>query len=36
MQVERLSWLLPDCGALAKLKHTEPDLLVTTITELAV
>jgi hypothetical protein len=28
MQVERLSWLLPDCGELAKLKQAEPDLII--------
>jgi hypothetical protein len=28
MRVERLSWLLPDCGELAKLKHAEPDLII--------
>ena len=28
MHVERLSWLLPDCGELAKLKQAEPDLII--------
>jgi hypothetical protein len=28
MQVERLSWLLPDCGTLAKLKQAEPNLII--------
>jgi hypothetical protein len=28
MQVERLSWLLPDCGELAKLKQAEPELII--------
>jgi hypothetical protein len=28
MQVERLSWLLPDCSELAKLKQAEPDLII--------
>src|ERR1700730_9811407 len=28
MRVERLSWLLPDCGELAKLKQAEPDLII--------
>ena len=28
MRVERLSWLLPDCGELSKLKQAEPDLII--------
>ena len=28
MRVERLSWLLPDCGELARLKQAEPDLII--------
>jgi hypothetical protein len=28
MHVERLLWLLPDCGELAKLKQAEPDLII--------
>jgi len=28
MHVERLSWPLPDCGELAKLKQAEPDLII--------
>jgi hypothetical protein len=28
MHVERLSWLLPDCSQLAKLKQAEPDLII--------
>jgi hypothetical protein len=28
MHVERLSWLSPDCGELAKLKQAEPDLII--------
>ena len=28
MHVERLSWLFPDCGELAKLKQAEPDLII--------
>src|ERR1700732_897341 len=28
MHVERLLWLLPDCGELAKLKQAEPDLVI--------
>ena len=28
MHVERLLWLLPDCGGLAKLKQAEPDLII--------
>ena len=28
MHVERLSWLLPDCGELAKLKQADPDLII--------
>jgi hypothetical protein len=28
MHVERLSWPLPDCGELAKLKQSEPDLII--------
>jgi hypothetical protein len=28
MHVERLLWLLPDCGVLAKLKQAEPDLII--------
>ena len=28
MRVERLSWLLPDCGELSKLKQADPDLII--------
>jgi hypothetical protein len=28
MHVERLSWLLPDCSELTKLKQAEPDLII--------
>jgi hypothetical protein len=28
MRVERLSWLLPDCRELSKLKQAEPDLVI--------
>jgi hypothetical protein len=28
MHVERLSWLLPDCGELARLQQAEPDLII--------
>jgi hypothetical protein len=28
MHVERLSWLVPDCGELARLQQAEPDLII--------